>query len=60
MTISIAEQISPQTCHVISNEGMPFISNNQQHQLSSSYLPRGCLYLRFSIIFPVSFTPDAL
>ena len=46
MTIAIDEQISPQTCKLIEDEGMPVEGTTDQ---------RGNLYMRFDIQFPTQF-----
>ena len=61
MTVTADEQISPQTCKLIQNEGMPTTQNAEFKEdltnliLAKSQLPKGSLYLRFDIQFPTQF-----
>jgi len=45
MTIAIDEQICPQTCKLVENEGMPIEGSDE----------KGNLYLTFDIEFPSQF-----
>jgi len=64
LTVTIDEQISPQTCKAIAGEGMPITQSDEfkqdlfNHTLAKSQLPRGSLYLRFDIQFPTQFKLD--
>lgn len=64
LTVCIDEVISPQTCHLIENEGMPSTQNAQFDSFASnklltvSQLPKGRLFLKFNILFPKEFKTE--
>jgi DnaJ-class molecular chaperone len=64
ITYTLDEQISPQTCKLIPNEGMPMTQEPEfqffaeKQLLPFDRIPRGSLYLRFDIIFPKSFATE--
>ena len=49
MIIAIPEWISHETCHVISNGGMPFIYNSQQRACSLKLIDLGAVF-NFALI----------
>ena len=56
--------ISPQTIHTVVSEGMPITVSTDREQIlnhlkPNGQLPRGDLYIRFDIEFPINITIDS-
>ena len=63
LTINLDRLITPQTIHVIPNEGMTNSGANASEREANALknymqLPRGNLYIKFNILFPVNLSAE--